>query len=286
MDKKSFVINMNTEMNSLFNNFRIKMYESGYAKCSSAWNTAECNSKLSNTYIKPYSHIYYITDGAGTLSYNNETIQMTPGNIYFIPPLLKHSRTCEYIEQVFFHVNIFTDNKTEDKDIFENCQRIITIPKQNINEIKEIYSGSKFSNFFNLYSILMQDISSIISAYDFDINSDLSYNILTNRAILYIKEHLSGTLKISTIAKDLYVSQNKLSSTFYKDTDIQLNRYINEQLLFEIKSLLLDTDLTTSDIADKLQFCERSYFSKFFKKYFGCSPKQYRIAYKKKNHNT
>ena len=284
-EEKFDEIKINTDMNTLFNNFRIKMYESGFAKCTSRWNTAECNSRVSSTYIKSYSHLYYITGGTGTLSYNNQTITLTPGNIYFIPPLLRHSRQCEYLEQLFFHVNIFTNAKADDEDIFKNCQRIITIPRENIDEMKDIYAGSRFSNFFNLYSMLMQDISKIISAYDFDMNSDMSYDTLTNRAILYVKEHLSGTLKISTIAKDLYVSQNKLSSTFYKDTDIHLNRYINEQLLFEIKSLLLDTDMTTSDIADKLQFCERSYFSKFFKKHFGCSPKQFRIAFKKKTHD-
>jgi len=272
---------MNSDMNSMFNSFKIKIYESGHAKCNHTWNTPEFSSKTSKSHITSHAHFYYITKGSGTLYYNSDKINLTPGNLYFIPPFLEHSRECEYMEQIYFHANIYAELSPNVDDIFKNCKRIISLPAEQISEIVNIYAGNKFSDFFRLYSILMADISKIISEYDFDITSDLSYHPITNHAILYIKENLSGSLKISTIAKDLYVSKNKLSSTFYKDTGTQLNIYITSQLMNEIKSLLLETNMTTSEISDKLQFCERSYFSKFFKKNFGCSPKQFRIAFKK-----
>lgn len=275
------IINMNTDMDSMFNDFRIKIHQSGHAACDCTWNTPEFSSSSTNLHIRSYAHLYYITAGIGYITYNNTTVELTPGNLYFIPPLLKHTRSCEYMEQFFIHANIFTENNSNAEDIFKNCQRIISLPAENIDEMVKFYSGNKFSDFFKLQSLLMNDIAKIITEYDFDIQSNLAYNAITNRAILYIKENLSASLKISTIAKALYVSKNSLSLKFYKDTGIQLNRYITAQLMDEIKSLLLSTNMNTTEISDRLQFCDRSYFSKFFKKNFGCSPKQFRTAFKK-----
>jgi len=274
-DKKLPII-MNTDMNTLFNCFNMKIYESGYAECNSDWNVMElgCSTKI-------HGHLYYVVEGSGKLYYSDKTIAMLPGNLYYIPPYSNYMRSCEYMKQIFFHINVFLENNQDKEDFFRNCRSIISIPSENIDCIREVYFKNKISDFFQLYSLLMNDFSNIIMKYGFEISNNLSYNDLTNRVILYIKENLSASLRVGDIAKELYISKNKLGATFYKDMGIQLNRYIHTQLMNEIKTLLLDTDMTTTEISDKLEFCDRSYFSSFFKKNFGCSPKNFRYAYRK-----
>ncbi len=51
---------------------------------------------------------------------------------------------------------------------------------------------------------------------------------------------------------------------------------INKQLVFKIKSLLSSTDMTVVEIANELDFPDQSYLSRFFKRYVGCYPTEYR----------
>lgn len=51
---------------------------------------------------------------------------------------------------------------------------------------------------------------------------------------------------------------------------------IDEQLVAEVKVLLADPALSVTEIAQRLNFVDQSYLSRFFKKYTGLSPKEYR----------
>lgn len=51
---------------------------------------------------------------------------------------------------------------------------------------------------------------------------------------------------------------------------------INKQLVFKIKSLLSSADMTVTQIAYELNFPDQSYLSRFFKRYAGCYPTEYR----------
>ncbi len=273
----SNTVRINSNMNNLLNDFHILVTESGYAECDASWGYFD--SKKINI-LTPYAHLYYIINGSGRLYYNDNVVELKPGNLYFIPPFLRHSRECEYIEQIFFHINIFTQNSPDAKDVFINRKTILSIPIEDMNELLTFYKSNRFSDFFKLYTFLMTDISKIISAYDFDIDNNISYNNITNLAIFYIKENLSARLRVFDIAKKLYVSKSKLNSLFYRDIGMHISKYIETQLVQEIKFLLLETNLTTKEISDKLLFSNRSYFSKFVKKNIGFSPKQFRLAYK------
>ena len=51
---------------------------------------------------------------------------------------------------------------------------------------------------------------------------------------------------------------------------------IRERVILEAKRLLINLDLMVSEIADKLNFDDQSYFIKFFKKYEGITPEKFR----------
>ena len=52
--------------------------------------------------------------------------------------------------------------------------------------------------------------------------------------------------------------------------------YINQMLLMEAAFLLQTTQLSISQIADRLHFADTPSFSKFFLRHNGMSPKEYR----------
>jgi AraC family transcriptional activator of pobA len=55
-----------------------------------------------------------------------------------------------------------------------------------------------------------------------------------------------------------------------------LSDLINERVLLEAKRLFAYTDLTVSQVADKLRFSDASYFIRFFRKNSGLTPEQFK----------
>ena len=52
--------------------------------------------------------------------------------------------------------------------------------------------------------------------------------------------------------------------------------YIDELVIVEAKNLLRDPSLTIAQVADRLYFTDQFIFSKFFKRYTGITPSDYR----------
>ena len=67
-----------------------------------------------------------------------------------------------------------------------------------------------------------------------------------------------------------------LSRKFKQEMGVSIWDYINERKVEEAKLLLADPNLTIQDVADKLNYCSRSYFSEVFKNCTGQWPSAYR----------
>jgi len=64
---------------------------------------------------------------------------------------------------------------------------------------------------------------------------------------------------------------------------ISAGEVIRKRIALEAKRLLVNFNLSIQEVADRLNFADNSYFTKFFKKQEGLSPEQFR---KEINHNT
>lgn len=77
-------------------------------------------------------------------------------------------------------------------------------------------------------------------------------------------------------AEMLFVTPNYLNATCQKFKGQSAGEMIRSRILLEIKRLLINTNLSASEIAYKLNFKDNSYFSRFFKRHIGTSPDEYR----------
>ena len=81
-------------------------------------------------------------------------------------------------------------------------------------------------------------------------------------------EHYAATLGISA------AHLNALCRSLSGQSALQM---INQRLLLEAKRDLVYTTMTINQVSDSLGFSEPAYFSRFFKRGTGLSPKQFRI---------
>ena len=92
-----------------------------------------------------------------------------------------------------------------------------------------------------------------------------------------ITEHLDNEqLSIPFICDKIGISRASLYNKLKALTDMGANDYITQIRMERAIWLILHTELSVNDIADKTGFSTARYFSTVFKQHTGCSPTQYR----------
>lgn len=99
------------------------------------------------------------------------------------------------------------------------------------------------------------------------------------KAMNYVLMNYTEKITIQSIAEYLEITPNYLSSVFKKETGSSLTSWINGVRINSSLSLLANTSLPISEIADRVGIPDYNYFSRVFQKQMGISPSQYRKDY-------
>ena len=77
-------------------------------------------------------------------------------------------------------------------------------------------------------------------------------------------------------AELLYITPNHLNALCKDHLGIPAGELIRNRIILEAKRLLINQDLSISEISYVLNFNDNSYFTKFFKKQVGVTPEEFR----------
>lgn len=102
------------------------------------------------------------------------------------------------------------------------------------------------------------------------------------KAVEYIKKHFKEPFDVGKIADDLNYSVGYLSSKFKELTGRTPVEFVNNERLRFAYYLISTTDMYISEVSDYVGFSSLSYFTKMFKRRYGCAPTEI----KKSKNNT
>lgn len=108
------------------------------------------------------------------------------------------------------------------------------------------------------------------------------YSKTVNAVINYIHSHLEEPLTLSCIAEHFRKNAAALSSSFTQNTGMTITNYIQHTRIKKATQYFNTTNLSVSEVAVAVGFQDFAYFSRLFRKYMGCSPKEYRDSHQKK----
>lgn len=91
-----------------------------------------------------------------------------------------------------------------------------------------------------------------------------------------IEQHYTSIKLVKEYADMLYMTPQNLNRICKNITGLSASELINKKILLEIKRYLIYTDNRIEEIAYMFNFYDSSYFTKYFKKATGRTPKQYR----------
>lgn len=95
----------------------------------------------------------------------------------------------------------------------------------------------------------------------------------------YIKDHLDKGISMDEVCAAFCVSRTRLYEISLDYLGCALSEYIRRQRICYAQGMLKETDKTVAEIAGDVGFSDYTHFSRLFKKYNGCSAREYRLRY-------
>jgi len=117
------------------------------------------------------------------------------------------------------------------------------------------------------------------AVHDFRVSKG-KYSYPIQKTMEYIQFHLSEEIPLSTLAKNVNVSDSYLSKTFSRETGVTISSYIAKERCKKATEFLADHNLQIQEIGTFVGYSDNNYFVKVFKKIYGVTPSAYRALRK------
>lgn len=93
--------------------------------------------------------------------------------------------------------------------------------------------------------------------------------------IAYIEEHYSEKITLPMLAQELFYSESFMTRHFKSKVGMNFADYLNRYRIQQALSMMQSAGVRLSEIAAACGFGDYKYFNQVFKKYVGCSAKDY-----------
>ncbi len=230
-----------------------------------------------------------VLNGTLKVVFEKDIIELLPGDVIFIPSHTSHLDV--FSQKQKFEVFMIFFRWTPEKDFFREvdlgvfCKAPHDVQYEIRSILLEMRSDrldnpvSRTINQHRLLTILLllyRSAKGIATVTRENKLTENKHKWLANEVKIYIQRNLQNKIKMNDISRKVEVSPNYLSLIFKKEIGMSIFQYIVEAKMETAKQYLLDGKLFIEDIAALTGYSNANYFSKAFRKYFGCSPARFR----------
>lgn len=163
------------------------------------------------------------------------------------------------------------DGCAEIKQILEKIEEIMILP--NI-EKKEAILKIQIMNLL-IYSHILEKYR-VRSLDSVVVQGSLEKQKRVCMVADYIAEHYMEPMELDDLSRRFYMSKSYMSRIFKEVTNFTVSEYINIFRIAASKQYLLDSELSMTEIANRLGFNSLTYFERVFKQKMSITPRQYR----------
>ncbi len=214
---------------------------------------------------RPYAALSFRVSGTGNFEIGSKRLVTKPGEVLFLPAdtpykveysvsesIVVHFEHCNYFEAE----NVCLKNKSE---IDIRFQRLLEAwnKQHSVNQAKSI-----------IYDILEKMAN--------DKKMSISDTALTN-CVRHMDANFSDSnVDIEAVCSAAFISVSSLQRAFAKHFGISPKQYLIQLRMNRALELLTENKLSVKEISFACGFTDEKYFSRAFKKKYGCSPSQLR----------
>ncbi len=178
-----------------------------------------------------------------------------------------------------FSIDVFGLFVTHTKDANQNSTEAVKTQIRNLIQMMFDEKADEQCSFQILWSYLKIILLMLLRAHKSQ-RSLPAKNVERLHDFFTLVHHNARTEKqVSFYAGQLNISTKRLNQILQSLMNKNASFFIQEHLILEAKRELIRGDLTVNEIAYELGFEDRAYFSRFFKRWVGIPPNQYKLAY-------
>lgn len=257
------------------------------------------HENLRDAHKHNFYHVTLFTEGAGTHTIDFKTFTVKPYQIYFMIPGQVHGWQFEgkvdgYI--INFSVS-FLQSLLQKPDYLEQFpffsgdveESVIDLPESLHTPVTTIFeqliseSEQRVRLSVDMIQVLMLQLFIRIGRISFERSpvQTNTYNYILLKNFQKLIEKNFTTLKLpKDYAELLFITPNHLNALCTSTLGTSAGELIRNRIILEAKRLLVNKDSTITEIAYQLGFADNSYFTKFYKKYTGQTPEEFRKSFR------
>ena len=240
--------------------------------------------------------ILYVDRGSGQLFMGNAAEEVHAGDFILFNSFEEHtfkqgsSGESFHCYRILFDVSALGPAKDSCRNFFEGIRlcRFLQMPESLMVRLEKIASMKKDSEGMEviLRSVLLDIIAYAIETEQYERFSQIIDNEKRNisaidNALHYIRENYSENLSLGIILQLTNYSKSHFIRLFKECTGMNVSEYINKYRIEKACLDLIYTNNNITEIATASGFNNIQYFSRKFKEYMKCTPKQYQKKKKK-----
>ena len=249
-----------------------------------------------NAYMEQAHHhieyeIFYIDSGSVELGIEDSVTTARAGDVIFMHPGTEHYvKKIEGIEYHYYAMVFDSSVLGYEGEPVRNTlnsirvSRFVKIPEDILAKLRRASESKKEEEFGNeliVKSVLFDIIAHILNTHQYVEISDNTRTEQTHMVnaidvtLSYIREHYRENISLDDVLKITSYSKSHFIRLFKKNMGMNLTDYINKYRIEKSCLDLIYTSKNVTEIATENGFNTVQYFSKMFKNYMKCTPKQY-----------
>ena len=146
-----------------------------------------------------------------------------------------------------------------------------TAMENNAHYVKQIQEAKAIEEITGTLHGIMENIAGQITSFQ-----GIPHALAMRKAEAYIRENITRKITLREISKIAGLSAPYFSTIFKEEMGENLSRYINRLRVEKASKMLIETNVSLSEISSECCFQDQSWFSKIFKSFTGVSPGKYR----------